>query len=166
MQKRIAHFRDLTFEPNAFLDAYLPGRARTQASVIGEGVTERAGMQALIPAEAFSLSYTWVPPGNGNSLHDHHTVEVFIPLNSRWRVVWGEQGEHSVELEAYDVISIPPGLHRHYKNVGDVDGLLLTVLGGRDAGKVTWAKSVLAEARAHGLALDEKGEVVSRNEGG
>jgi hypothetical protein len=59
------------------------------------------------------------------------------------------------------VISIPPGTHRHYTNIGNVEGLLLTVLGGRDSGKVTWAKKVLDEAREHGVALDERGEVVA-----
>ena len=107
-----------------------------------------------------------VPPGNGNSLHDHKTVEVFIPLTSRWRIVWGERGESAVELEPYDVISIPPGVHRHYTNIGNVEGLLLTVLGGRDSGKVTWAKKVLDEAREHGVALDERGEIVAADPSG
>lgn len=167
MRRRIARFRDLAFAPNAFLDAYLPGRDRQQAQVIGAGVVESNSVQPVIEADAeFTLSYTRVPPGNGNSLHDHQTVEVFIPLTSRWRIVWGERGESAVELEAYDVISIPPGVHRHYTNIGNVEGLLLTVLGGRDSGKVTWANKVLDEARAHGVALDERGEIVAADPGG
>ena len=167
MRRRIARFRDLTFAPNAFLDAYLPGRDRQQAQVIGAGVVESAAVQPVIEADAeFTLSYTRVPPGNGNSLHDHKTVEVFIPLTSRWRIVWGERGESAVELEPHDVISIPPGVHRHYTNIGNVEGLLLTVLGGRDSGKVTWAKQVLDEAREHGVALDERGEIIAADSDG
>jgi uncharacterized RmlC-like cupin family protein len=158
----VAHFRDLEFQANAFLDAYLPGRERLQAQVIGEGVVEsEAAMKPPIVAEAeFTVSYTRVPPGNGNSLHDHKTHEVFIPLSSRWKIVWGEDGEHAVELEPFDIISIPPGWHRHYTNIGNTEGLLLTVLGGRDSGKVTWAKKVLDEARSRGVALDDSGEIV------
>jgi uncharacterized RmlC-like cupin family protein len=158
----VSHFRHLVFQGNAFLDAYLPGRDRLQAQVIGNGVVEsEAAMRPPIVSDAeFSVSYTRVPPGNGNSLHDHKTHEVFIPLSSRWKVVWGEQGENQVELEPYDMISIPPGLHRHYTNIGNTEGLLLTVLGGRDSGKVTWAKKVLDEARQQGIELDDNGEIV------
>jgi len=161
MRRRIARFRDLAFAPNAFLDAYLPGRDRQQAQVIGAGVVESGSVRPAIEADAeFTLSYTRVPPGNGNSSHDHKTVEVFIPLTSRWRISWDEAGDAAVELEPYDVISIPPGVHRHYTNIGNVEGLLLTVLGGRDSGKVTWARKVLDEAREHGVALDQRGEIV------
>jgi mannose-6-phosphate isomerase-like protein (cupin superfamily) len=160
LQPSTAHFRDLVFQPNAFLDAYLPGRDRLQAQVIGEGVVETAMRPPIVAEAEFTVSYTRVPPGNGNSLHDHKTHEVFIPLSSRWRIVWGAEGEHSAELEPYDIISIPPGLHRHYTNIGNTEGLLLTVLGGRDSGKVTWAKKVLDEARERGVSLDEKGEIV------
>jgi mannose-6-phosphate isomerase-like protein (cupin superfamily) len=156
----VSHFRDLRFEGNQFLDAYLPGRDRLQAQVIGEGVVETAVKPPIVAEAEFTVSYTRVPPGNGNSLHDHKTHEVFIPLSSRWRIAWGEQGENSVELDAYDIISIPPGQHRQYTNIGNTEGLLLTVLGGRDSGKVTWAKKVLDEARSHGVSLDEKGEIV------
>jgi mannose-6-phosphate isomerase-like protein (cupin superfamily) len=159
-QPSTCRFRDLVFEANAFLDAYLPGRDRLQAQVIGAGVVETAVKPPIVAEAEFTVSYTRVPPGNGNSLHDHKTHEVFIPLASRWKIVWGEQGENQVELEPYDIISIPPGLHRHYTNIGNTEGLLLTVLGGRDSGKVTWAKKVLDEARERGVSLDEKGEIV------
>jgi len=167
MKRRVAHFRDLVFGENAFLDAYIPGHERQHVQVIGEGVVESSGPRPAIEADAeFTVSYTRVPPGNGNMLHDHKTVEVFIPLNSRWRIVWGEEGQHSVELEPYDMISIPPGVHRLYTNIGNVEGLLLTVLGGRDSGKVMWAKAVLDEARSRGVTLDAKGEIVAVDRGG
>ena len=155
-----ARFRDLVFQSNSFLDAYLPGRERQHAQVIGNGVVENEARAPIVSDAEFTVSYTRVPPGNGNSLHDHKTHEVFIPLSSRWRIAWGEQGESSVELEPFDMISIPPGQHRQYTNVGNTEGLLLTVLGGRDSGKVTWARKVLDEARDRGVFLDEKGEIV------
>ncbi len=160
MTNQVARFADLSFAGNAFLDAFIPGHERYHCSVIGTGVSEKQGESAEIPADGFTLGYTRVPPGSGNCLHDHQTTEVFIPLSSRFKIAWGDEGEHSVVLEAFDVISIPPGVHRHYTNIGNVEGLLLSVLGGTDSGKVTWAKKVLDDARAHGYGLNEKGEVV------
>ena len=160
MSQQVARFSDLVFGGNAFLDAYIPGHERYHASVIGTGVVEKADETPTIAADGFTLGYTRVPPGNGNCLHDHQTAEVFIPLSGRFKIAWGDQGEHSVMLDPMDVISIPPGVHRHYTNVSNVEGLLLSVLGGTDSGKVTWAQKVLDDARGHGYALNEKGEVV------
>jgi len=161
LSHRIARFKDLEFAENSFLDGVIPGHERAHASVIGAGVVERADQGHLIEASDFTLGYTRVPPGNGNGLHDHQTVEVFIPLTSRFKIAWGESGEHFVVLEPLDLISIPPGIHRHYTNVGNIEGLLLSVLGGSDSGKVSWARKVLQDARAKGYALNEKGEVVA-----
>ena len=160
MANRVARFNDLSFAGNAFLDAFIPGHERYHCSVIGTGVSEKPGERAEIPADGFTLGYTRVPPGNGNCLHDHQTAEVFIPLNGRLKVAWGDSGEQSVVLDALDVISIPPGVHRHYTNVSNVEVMLLSVLGGTNSGKVVWAQKVLDEARAHGYALNDKGVVV------
>ena len=73
---------------------------------------------------------------------------------------WGDEGEHEVELEPWDVISVPVGVMRGFRNVGDGYANLMALLGGTDAGKVDWAQSVLDKAADTGLTLDAEGNLV------
>jgi mannose-6-phosphate isomerase-like protein (cupin superfamily) len=90
------------------------------------------------------LSIAGAPPGNGPELHAHHSVETFFVLEGRFRVSWGEQGEHSVVLHKFDTCSVPPGLLRKFENVGDTHGYLMAVLTGRDLLSFTFPARVAA----------------------
>ena len=94
------------------------------------------------------------------ALHSHTTVEVFIPLTGRWSVFWGGDGGNEVVLDAFDCVCMPVGLMHSFRNVGDGHAYRMAILGGTDAGKVSWAKSVLARAEETGLRLDPEGNVV------
>ena len=83
-----------------------------------------------------------------------------MPLTGKWAVYWGDDGEEEVILERWEVISVPPGVMRGFRNAGTEDSYLLAILGGTDAGRVTWAQSVLERAKATGLALDKDGNLV------
>jgi quercetin dioxygenase-like cupin family protein len=112
------------------------------------------------------VTYARVKPGHGNALHDHATVEVFIPMSGRWSIRYGAGGEHETILETWDVISIPPGIQRSYTNIGDGEAYLMAILGGDDPGQVLWPQQTLAEAARHGATLDEHGQVrVTRAKG-
>ncbi len=63
-------------------------------------------------------------------------------------------------LEPYDTISVPVGVSRGFRNLGDASGLMLAILGGTDAGRVHWPAETIAEARKYGLTLDEHGDLV------
>ena len=75
-------------------------------------------------------------------MHSHTTVEVFTPLSGRWAIIWGDQGENELVLEAWDTISVPPGVMRGFRNVGTEDAHLMAILGGTDAGRVSWQPEV------------------------
>jgi len=48
-----------------------------------------------------------------------------------------------------------------FRNLSDrPDALLMAILGGPDAGKVNWHPSVVAEARATGLSVDDDGNLI------
>ncbi len=154
MKKRIARFRDLTPTSRGFLDTAIPGHARDVFNVIGHGVTEDpAGAPAIPDARDFNVTYVRAEPGNGAALHDHNTVEVFIPLTGRFAIVWGDQGKHEVELAPFDVISVPPGVMRGFRCVHHEAAYLLAILGGTDPGRVTYADTVLARAKELGLKV-------------
>ena len=81
-------------------------------------------------------------PGKGSSLHDHETIECFVPLSGRWAIGLGDDGEYEIILEQFDTFSVPPGVMRSVKNVGTEAGVVLTILGGTDPGRVKWATKV------------------------
>ena len=81
-------------------------------------------------------------------------------MSGKWAVFWGDEGENEVELDTFDCISVPVGVMRGFRNVGDGHAYLMAILGGTDAGRVDWAESVLKRARETGLSLDAEGNVV------
>ncbi len=84
-----------------------------------------------------------------------------MALSGRWAVYWGDHGENEILLDQWDTISVPPGVMRGFRNAGSEDAYLLAILGGTDAGRVTWATEVLERAKRTGLALDAEGNLVA-----
>ena len=161
MLSRTARYSDLKPSAVAFVDTKLPGHERDIYNVIGAGVTEDAALRPAISAvEGFNITYSSAEPGKGAALHSHPTVEVFIPMSGKWSVYWGDDGENEVILEPWDVVSVPVGVMRGFKNVGTEHAFLMAIIGGTDAGKVDWAESVLSRAAKTGLALDDGGNLV------
>lgn len=82
----------------------------------------------------FTVNVATCPPGNGSPLHAHHyTHETFYCLNGRFRVAWGDEGEHELFLEPNDMVAVPPGVTRNFTNVADhVASLLVLIQGERD----------------------------------
>ena len=163
MAERVARFDQLRASPQAFVDTRLPGHERDIYNVIGRGVTEDSSLRPAIgDAQGFNVTYTSAEPGNGAALHAHPTVEVFIPMSGKWSVYWGEDGDEEVILGPWDVISVPPGVMRGFRNVGDGHAYMMAIIGGTDSGRVSWATSVLERARESGLGLDGQGNLVER----
>jgi quercetin dioxygenase-like cupin family protein len=163
MLSRVARFDALKASPQAFLDTRIPGHERDIYNVIGPGVTENPALRpAITDARDFNVTYVGADPGKGAALHSHTTVEVFIPLSGKWAVYWGDEGEEEIVLKERDVISVPPGVMRGFRNVGHEHAYLMAILGGTDAGRVAWAKKVVKAAEETGLGLDEKGNLVER----
>ena len=68
-------------------------------------------------------------PGNGPGLHRHlNTVENFFCLSSRFEITWGDNGENRTVLEPNDMISVPRGENRAFRNVGNELGRLLVLI--------------------------------------
>ena len=146
MERRVARFSRLK-PTDDYVDATLPGCERTTWRVIG--VPPAAPLQA----EGFHLNLVHCDPGKSAPLHNHLTQEVFFALSGRWEVFWGPQGERAVTLEQWDTITIPPGLSRGFRNVGESPAWLLGMASGQDPGMINWPESVRAAARAAGVSL-------------
>ena len=161
MEKRVARFKKLTPHPTTFLDQAFPENERDVFNIIGRGVSEEKDAAAEITdVRDFNVQMSRCKPGKGNALHSHTTIETFMPFNGTWAIQWGDQGENQVILEQFDLISVPPGIMRCFRNVGKEEAYLFTILGGTDPGRVTWSPELFRKAREQGWEHDGDGNLV------
>ena len=165
----IVRYGDLRPCRTAFIDAHTPGSDQKENfSIIGAGVSEAADQHVHIRATpGFNIGAAGQPPKCRNSLHSHRTAEVFFVLKGRWRFFWGRWGRAGeVVLEEGDIFNIPTGIFRGFENVGTDYGMIMSILGGDDAGGgVIWAPQVIEDARAHGLVLGANGQLYDTRKG-
>jgi uncharacterized RmlC-like cupin family protein len=98
--------------------------------------SEKAGPMSARPAiltqDNLSVIIAQCPPGDRPMLHAHFfTVEHFFCLSGRFRVRWGDEGEHETFLEPFDMIAVPPGVCRDFTNVTGETAYLLVLITGR-----------------------------------
>ncbi len=146
MERRVARFAALQATDD-YADAGIPGCERTTWRVLGERPA------APLQADQFHLNIVCCAAGKSAPLHNHLTEEVFLALDGSWEVFWGPEGKHSLRLQRWDTISIPPGVSRGFRNVGHSDAHLLGIAGGRDPGNINWPDTVRAAALAAGVTL-------------
>jgi mannose-6-phosphate isomerase-like protein (cupin superfamily) len=154
---RVARFAELQPSSALFIDTVIPGYARTIWSIVGPNVGENTAALSAIPPEGFHLAVIEAAPGNGSALHTHTTVEVFFVVDGRWSIFYGDDGERTVTLDRWDTCSVPAGVWRGFRNIGEETAHLLALVGGTDAGRLTWAPAVLEEAARLGMRLDDRG---------
>ena len=169
IRPRIVRYGDLEPCRVAFLDAHTPGSDQKENfCIIGKGVSENPAQHVHIKdTPGFHIGAAGQPPGCVNSLHFHHTAEVFFVLSGTWRFFWGRWGTAGeVVLEEGDIFNIPTGVFRGFENIGPDYGMIMSILGGDDAGGgVVWAPQVIEAARDHGLVLGEDGILVNTRVG-
>lgn len=160
MEKRVARFAGMKPNKVAFVDTRLPNHERDIFNMIGYGVNEDPNTRpAITDARSFTVTHNGCHPGKGSALHSHETIEVFIPLTGRWSVYWGDEGENEVILEQGDVISVPTGVMRGFRNAGDEYAVLIGVIEGSNPPGVQWHDKVIEAARETGLELDDEGKI-------
>lgn len=169
MEARIVRYGDLRPCKTAFIDAHTPGSDQKENfTIIGGGVSESPDQHVHISIpHGFNIGAAGQPPKCRNSLHDHHTAEVFFVLSGRWRFFWGRWGDAGeVVMEPGDIFNIPTGMFRGFENIGSDYGMIMAILGGDDAGGgVMWAPQVIEDATDHGLVLAETGKLYDSKKG-
>ncbi len=137
MQARVARFDKLqTYQRQNFEARNIPPGAV-------EKVTARRVYPVMAPADyqgrsagapvkgprGLIVSIAECEPGNGPGLHRHlNTVENFLCLSGRFEIAWGDQGEHTLVLEPLDMISVPRGENRSFRNISSELGRLLVMI--------------------------------------
>ncbi|MGH7355199.1 MAG: cupin domain-containing protein [Candidatus Rokuibacteriota bacterium] len=131
LTQRVARFVDRRGDWDAFADARVEGYRRAQHRFIGSGASGKIDPSA-IPAEHFTLSVMFVPPGQGNAAHRHEVEEVFFILQGKVLVFFedGAGGRVEAVLGPWDCVSCPAEVIHGFQNVG-LEGAYLQVLLGR-----------------------------------
>lgn len=152
MAKRVARYDDLVPYGNQHTSRIDPAvfeqlTARRVLSIMApHNYTGRSAMAPIksLPGAVISIAET--PPGNAPALHAHDTaIENFFVINGRFRIIWGDEGQHSLELGPMDFISIPPRVNRTFLNITDDTARLLAIiqpLGEDQEDRVAFATSV------------------------
>ncbi len=162
MAQRTVRFRDLKSYQQQHEQVGIPDAAfdtvaarRVYPIMVPEAYAGRSAMAPLKGAPGLAITIAECPPGNGAGLHAHEqSVENFFCLDGRFEIGWGDAGEHQTVLEPMDFISIPRGVCRSFKNIGDKTARLLVIiqiLGEEQADRVHFAPHLGDEiARRHG----------------
>ena len=85
----------------------------------------------MIPAQHFTLSVMFVPPGQGNAPHTHEVEEVFFILAGKVLVFIEDGAGHRAEtvLGPWDCVSCPANVIHGFTNVGLEPAYLQVMLG-------------------------------------
>src|SRR5262249_35381020 len=153
LRTRVARFVDRVADWDAFADARVEGYRRAQHRYIGTGASGKADPRA-VPAEHFTLSVMFVPPGQGNAPHTHEVEEVFFVLDGKLRVFIDDAAGHRVEtvLGRGDCVSAPAGVVHGFENVGLEPAYVQVMLGRARPELMTYVDAGLQAERAAHLA--------------
>ncbi len=171
MQSRVVRFSDYTEDkavPLMFIDSMLPGHHRLNFAVIGDTASENPDYEVMIKQpHGFQIGMFKAMPGNGPAWHKHDYIELFLPLEGRWRFKWSNDPEQGAEgefiLEKWDLISLPAGVWRSFENISDTPAWCFAVLEqhkvfeGKDP---YWPPSVIRKAKEYGFESDENGKMI------
>lgn len=84
-----------------------------------------------------------------------------MPLEGKWTLYWLDEAGQRQEalLEKHDVISIPVGVWRGFRNDSAETAHMIAINGGTDPGRVTWPPELIEKAAKKGYKLDPKGNL-------
>jgi len=152
----VAHYSQVPQFDASILDTYIPECRRMTQLHFGHIVSNPHAPMAFKEKMGYNMTYNLVPPGHGNALHMHRSIEIFVALDGHWQISWGMEGEHSVVLQPWDFVAVPARVCHSYKNIERQTGQnIMTLLPGKSW--ITWAPNVVAEARMRGADCDDNG---------
>jgi len=139
----------------ALLDSYIDGFQRTTTLFFGRIVSNPDDVPAFVEPLGYNMTYNAMVTGNGNALHRHNSVEIFVALDAPFEIAYGSQGQYTALLQPWDLVAVPAEAIHSYKNLGQDGGQILTFLCGKPA--ITWAPGVVEGARKNGAVCDDTG---------
>lgn len=125
MASRVARFTDRIADPGAFPDLKQQEDLRSVSYLVSPGGL--GGKAPITQPHNFHLSVSELSRGVRPTVHSHPYNEVFMPLDARFRLLWGEDLAESVDLEPFDVVSVPTGVFRTFENLDEHPGHMLAI---------------------------------------
>jgi mannose-6-phosphate isomerase-like protein (cupin superfamily) len=146
--RQVARFTDRPADWDAFADARVEGYRRAQHRFIGSGASGKADA-SVIPADHFTLSVMFVPPGQGNAPHTHEVEEVFFILRGKVKVFIEDGAGQRAEtvLGPWDCVSCPANVIHGFVNVGLEPAYLQVMLGKARPDLMTYTDAGLQQRR-------------------
>lgn len=157
LKRRVARFVDRRADWDAFADARVEGYRRAQHRFIGAGASGKVNDPGIIPAEHFTLSIMFVPPGQGNAAHTHDVEEVFFVLRGTLLVFMEDEAGQRAEavLGPWDCVSCPAHVVHGFQNVGLEPAYLQVMLGKGQPGLMQYADAELQKRRDEHLVAPQ-----------
>jgi mannose-6-phosphate isomerase-like protein (cupin superfamily) len=148
LRTHVARFTDRRADWDAFADARVEGFKRAQHRFIGSGASGKTDA-TVIPAQHFTLSVMFVPPGQGNAPHTHEVEEAFFILEGKVLVFIEDGAGNRAEtvLGRWDCVSCPANVVHGFTNVGLEPAYLQVMLGKAKPELMTYADSDLQSRR-------------------
>ena len=135
MEGRVARKATRSYDWDAlkFQADFDPKYRRAQMRYVGTGGTGVSKDSNTVPSGHFTFSTMVIPAGNIGPSHIHYDVEeIFFVIRGEMMVVCEKDGQRwEAVLGERDLISIPPGVYREERNIGDEDALMCVMLGAK-----------------------------------
>ena len=125
MEGRVARFASRAPDLGAFPDLQQQQGQRSVSYMLSPG--DLGGPAPINTAHNFHLSISTLSKGVRPTVHSHPYNEVFMPLDARFRMFWGETLDDSLDLEPFDVVSVPAGVFRTFENLDAHTGHLVAI---------------------------------------
>ena len=133
MEGRVARKATRSYDWDAlkFQADFDPKYRRAQMRYVGTGGTGVSKDSNTVPSGHFTFSTMVIPAGNIGPSHIHYDVEeIFFVIRGEMMVVCEKDGQRwEAVLGERDLISVPPGVYREERNIGDEDALMCVMLG-------------------------------------
>ena len=148
LTRQVARFIDRRADWDAFADARVDGYRRAQHRFIGSGASGKTDA-TVIPADHFTLSVMFVPPGQGNAAHTHEVEEVFFVLEGTMLVFVQDAAGDRAEavLGRWDCVSCPANVVHGFQNIGLEPAYMQVMLGKAKPDLMTYADPALQQRR-------------------
>ena len=152
LKRRVARFSEIEADWDAFADSRNEGTRRAQFRFIGAGGSGKHDGKS-IHAGGFTFSIMQVPPGQGGSSHTHEIEEAFFVLKGELTVFFERDGRRvSTVLKPWEIVSCPAGIPHGFRNDGNEDVYMQTMIGSGRPGPVGYVNDQIYEEEQRRLA--------------
>lgn len=159
--ERVVTREERQWSSRPFLCNTLPGYSIELAPVIGYGLSEDRNTLAKI-TYPHGFSMEWLRGGGGDKIAFYKIAvkQVLINLKGRWQLSLNTpDGVTEITLEEWSIYSIPAGIWRSLKAIGEDRNELLSVCGGDARPRPEWQTEIVEQALEQGWKLDASGYI-------